>query len=100
MYYKSDENTDRSVIKSNNDEDDDEDDEKNNELAEKKLQKLHSYVSDVFDRCVLDEAQKIKSIRIMTHKSILNLNVFIINLLTATFMMNRIIDLVDFLDLL
>ena len=70
------------------------------ELTTEQLQRAHSYLPHVFGRLVLDEAQKIKSILTLTHKTLAALEAPYVNMLSATPMMNKPVDLVGFLAML
>lgn len=63
------------------------------ELTEEELSLLHSFCPGVFDRVICDEAQKFKTINTQTHLSISASGAKTLNLLTATPMINRPVDL-------
>ncbi|MDI1491232.1 MAG: hypothetical protein OHK93_002439 [Ramalina farinacea] len=66
----------------------DQDDEEITEVAKKE-----NYIPDVFDRVILNKAQKAKSDYTLTHRSIATLRAKQVNLLTATPMIDRPLDL-------
>ena len=61
---------------------------------------LNSYYLDVFHRVLIDETQKLKFSFIMTHKSIIDLQIKFVNMFTTILMINKFVDLHDVLHIL
>ena len=82
--------------------DDDAFDQKNEnerELIIEQLQLIHSYFLRIFNRLIFDEAQKIKSMFIIIHKTLTTFEIRYVNMLNVIFMMNKSVDLIDFLNM-
>ena len=82
--------------------DDDAFDQKNEnerELIIEQLQLIHLYFSRIFDRFIFDETQKIKSMLIIIYKTLTTFEIRYVNMLNVIFMMNKSIDLIDFLNM-
>ena len=73
-------------------------DHNDDEVAE--VAKWESHIPKVFDRVIRDEVQKTKSDHTLAHRSVANPNARHINLLTATPMINRPLDLLGLLYLI
>ena len=69
-------------------------------LTNNQLQILHSFVPSIFKRVCTDEAQKLKGHRTWAFTAVQLLNADIVNLMTATPMLNRLTDLLELLILL
>ena len=83
--------------------DDDAFDQKNKnerELIIEQLQLIHSYFLRIFDCFILDKTQKIKSMLIIIHKTLTAFEIRCVNMFNVIFMMNKSIDLIDFLNML
>lgn len=79
---------------------DDDADAEDGELAEEELNRAHSCCPGVFRIVIADEAQKLKSIQTVAHKSVLDLQAAYHVFLTATPMIYRPRDLAGLLTLM
>ena len=63
--------------------------EEDEDLDSETLNRAYSFCLEVFGCGIIDESQKVKSVLTLTHKSVLDLNLPLKLLLTATPMINR-----------
>ena len=98
IYWKSDK-VDK-IRKRTDDDASDQKDENERELIIEQLQLIYSYFSRIFDCLIFDEAQKIKSMFIIIHKTLTAFEIRYVNMLNVIFMMNKSVDLIDFLNML